>query len=108
MTNQKELDYEEETKRIQEDRKRAVHDGFDFRLDLQSNENSNPLMRKRDENSNREREILDEKLREIIDGKTKRVQSVLCMIPFKCYEMRQEPNMVSIIHIYIYNDQLVQ
>ena len=54
-------------------------------------------MRKRDEKSNRERgrerEILDEKLREIIAGKTKRVQSVLYMIPF-----RYEPNMVSIIH----------
>lgn len=63
MKNQRELDddgdaaadYEEQMKRVQKDRKRAVRDDFDLRLDLWSNENSNPLMRKRDENTQRER-----------------------------------------------------
>lgn len=64
MKNQRELDdygddaaadYEEQTKRIQKDTKRAVRDGFDLRLDLWSNENLNPLMRKRDDKTHRER-----------------------------------------------------
>lgn len=64
MKNQRELDdygddaaadYEEQTKRIQKDTKRAVRDGFDLRLNLWSNENLNPLMRKRDDKTHRER-----------------------------------------------------
>ena len=64
MKNQRELDdygddaaadYEEQTKMIQKDTKRAVRDGFDLRLDLWSNENLNPLMRKRDDKTHRER-----------------------------------------------------
>lgn len=104
MKNQKELDnYEEETKMIQEDRKRALHDGFDLRLDQQSNENSNPLKRKRDENTDQrgnldDRLILDERLKEIIDG---RKSPSYTMIPFKGHKMRHEPNTHGFYNKYI-------